>query len=294
MWSDLKETYDRVDGSIVFNMYQKINSVRQNGSSVSEYYHRLNTMWKQFDAIVQLPTCVCQALKEFNGFNTMIKLMQFLMGLDDVYQPVRTNLLMSDPLPTVKHAFSIVSREESHRGSSGNTKSQNVAFISKGQPNQTFENKKQFNRGPNPNLKCSHCNMIGHTVDRCYELVGYPPGFKKKNANQNKKQGGVSSSAGNKSNTASASTGLPFSAEQISKLMSLINEKGTTSECQNSVGGNSFVGLSNVSVIRKLKHIFENFSSCSTLEKNLINKSWITDLVLISTCVNQKMICLTA
>ncbi|XP_076913506.1 uncharacterized protein LOC143572165 [Bidens hawaiensis] len=56
VWQDLKETYDKVDGSVVFGLYQKINSVNQNGNSVTEYYHKLNTMWKQFDAMVQLPT----------------------------------------------------------------------------------------------------------------------------------------------------------------------------------------------------------------------------------------------
>nr|XP_023901990.1 uncharacterized protein LOC112013839 [Quercus suber] len=36
---------------------------------------------------------------------------------------------------------------------------------------------------------CTHCNMLGHTVDKCYKLHGYPPGYKHKgkpnsNANQ--------------------------------------------------------------------------------------------------------------
>ncbi|XP_076956093.1 uncharacterized protein LOC143631129 [Bidens hawaiensis] len=99
VWRDLKETYNKVDGSVVFGLYQKINPVNQNGNSVAEYYHKLNTMWKQFDAM-------------------------FLMGLDDVYQSVRTSLLTRDPLPTIKTAFSIISREESHKNSSGTSRSQ--------------------------------------------------------------------------------------------------------------------------------------------------------------------------
>ncbi|GKD06930.1 ribonuclease H-like domain-containing protein [Tanacetum coccineum] len=46
----------------------------------------------------------------------LMKLMQFLMGFDDYYQPVRTALLTRDPLPHVKDAYAIVSREESHKG----------------------------------------------------------------------------------------------------------------------------------------------------------------------------------
>ncbi|GKB84249.1 hypothetical protein Tco_0956521 [Tanacetum coccineum] len=56
----------------------------------------------------------------------LMKLMQFLMGLDDCYHPVRSSLLTRELLPKVKDAYIVVSREESHRGvydSSGVTES---------------------------------------------------------------------------------------------------------------------------------------------------------------------------
>ncbi|GKE90991.1 ribonuclease H-like domain-containing protein, partial [Tanacetum coccineum] len=40
---------------------------------------------------------------------------KFLMGLDDVYQPIRSNILTREPLPLVKTAFAVISGEESHR-----------------------------------------------------------------------------------------------------------------------------------------------------------------------------------
>ncbi|GJX81265.1 reverse transcriptase domain-containing protein, partial [Tanacetum coccineum] len=53
--------------------------------------------------------------KHYENHANQIKLMQFLMGLDDVYQPIRSNILMREPLPLMKTAFAIVSGEESHR-----------------------------------------------------------------------------------------------------------------------------------------------------------------------------------
>ncbi|XP_071695774.1 uncharacterized protein [Rutidosis leptorrhynchoides] len=115
VWTELKETYDKVDGFVIFNLYQKINSITQNGSVVSDYYHKLNSLWKQYDIMVQLPSCDFTSSKAFKDHTSLIKLMQFLMGLDDVYQPIRSNILTRDPLPSVNTAFSIISREESHR-----------------------------------------------------------------------------------------------------------------------------------------------------------------------------------
>ncbi|KAJ0922526.1 putative RNA-directed DNA polymerase [Helianthus annuus] len=237
VWADLKETYDKIDGSVIFGLHQKINSLSQNGTSVSDYYHKLNTMWKQFDQMIQLPSCTCHASKEFNDFSHMIKLMQFLMGLDDVYHPVRTNLLTSETLPSVKTAFSIISREESHRNSKNPLKdqTQNVGFVSK--TNQSFETKKKFNRGPNPNLKCTHCNKLGHTVDRCYEIVGYPQNSKSR-SNQSTKSFASNNSVSNKVESSSASTIPALTPDQVSRLLGLLNER-TGESSQNANVGDS-------------------------------------------------------
>ncbi|KAL9995437.1 putative RNA-directed DNA polymerase [Helianthus debilis subsp. tardiflorus] len=240
VWEDLKETYDKVDGSVVYDLFKKINCISQNGSSVADYYNKLTTMWKQFDAMVQLPTCSCKAAKDYNDFSMLIKLMQFLMGLDDVYQPVRTNLLTREVFPSVKVAYSVVSREESHRLASSGSKGQNVSFVSKS--SQSFESKKKPNnqRGPNPNLKCTHCNMVGHTVDRCFELIGYPPGFRKRSNNLSGKTGVSSkSNAVIGSSTSASNSGLPFTPEQIAKLLSLVGDKSGTES--SGIGGESIM-----------------------------------------------------
>ncbi|GJU52807.1 ribonuclease H-like domain-containing protein, partial [Tanacetum coccineum] len=68
----------------------------------------------------------CDASKELGLHQELMKLMQFLMGLDDCYQPVRSSLFTRELLLKVKDAYIVVSREESHRGvyeSSGVTES---------------------------------------------------------------------------------------------------------------------------------------------------------------------------
>nr|GEW21387.1 ribonuclease H-like domain-containing protein [Tanacetum cinerariifolium] len=42
VWDELKETYDKVDSSVTFNLHHKINSLSQNGSSIADYYHSSN------------------------------------------------------------------------------------------------------------------------------------------------------------------------------------------------------------------------------------------------------------
>ncbi|GJZ02801.1 ribonuclease H-like domain-containing protein [Tanacetum coccineum] len=87
----------------------------QNGSSIADYYHKLNTLWKQYDAMIELPKCVCNASEGFKKHNQLLKLMKFLMGLDDSYMQIRSFILSRETLPDVRSAYAIISSEESHR-----------------------------------------------------------------------------------------------------------------------------------------------------------------------------------
>nr|KYP53677.1 Retrovirus-related Pol polyprotein from transposon TNT 1-94 [Cajanus cajan] len=39
-------------------------------------------------------------------------------------------------------------------------------------------------------LKCEHCQKMGHTEDKCYEIIGYPPDWGKKNKERKDNRGG--------------------------------------------------------------------------------------------------------
>ncbi|GKD08479.1 hypothetical protein Tco_1188164, partial [Tanacetum coccineum] len=93
VWNELKKTYDKIDGFVVFDLMHKINNPKQGRTA-----------------------CTCD-VKSGNAKHTqLIRLMQFLMGLNEVCQPIRSIILAKDHLPNVKDAFNIYSRKESHRG----------------------------------------------------------------------------------------------------------------------------------------------------------------------------------
>ena len=97
------------------------------------------------------------------------------------------------------------------------------------------------NRGPNPNLNCKHCGKIGHTIERCYELVGFPPGFKRfpnQNTGKQNFNANVDIKQSDKQSSSSMSSG--FTADQMKKLLSLINETSSGSVHANMAGKASF------------------------------------------------------
>nr|GEX14684.1 hypothetical protein [Tanacetum cinerariifolium] len=146
VWKELKETYDKIDGSIVFTLAELIDHGK------------------------------------------LMRLMQFLMGLDDVYRPIRSSLLTRKILPKVRDAFMIVAREECHRGISSSSikaeKPQASVFVARTNDNKRNNNSNwnngnsssgNGNRG-NYNLLCKNYSLKGHTIERYFEIIGYPPG----------------------------------------------------------------------------------------------------------------------
>nr|GEU35481.1 ribonuclease H-like domain-containing protein [Tanacetum cinerariifolium] len=63
--------------------------------------------------------CTCHAADDFKKHNQLMKLMQFLMGLDDTYMQISSSIISKETLPDVKSAYVIISSEESHRIATG-------------------------------------------------------------------------------------------------------------------------------------------------------------------------------
>ncbi|GJY90672.1 ribonuclease H-like domain-containing protein [Tanacetum coccineum] len=73
VWDELEETYDKMDGSVIFNVIHKINGLKQGELSVPEYYHKLNSLWREFDTLTLLPACTCAAHEWVLKHNQLVR-----------------------------------------------------------------------------------------------------------------------------------------------------------------------------------------------------------------------------
>lgn len=85
IWANFCETYHKADGSVIFNVNQKINSLTHGSLSLSYYFNKLDSYWKEFDALTNLTECSGEAANSFKNHSKLMKLMQFLSGLDESY-----------------------------------------------------------------------------------------------------------------------------------------------------------------------------------------------------------------
>jgi len=111
--------------------------------------------------------------------------MKFLVGLHDSYSAIRSQLLPQSPLPSMRKVFSLPLQEESQRSLTNaiGVPIDSQAMVAEQSMNQSFRpgpiyaNRFTKQKGKLDTI-CSYCGYSGHLVDKCFQLIGYPPGWK--------------------------------------------------------------------------------------------------------------------
>nr|XP_009804863.1 PREDICTED: uncharacterized protein LOC104250028 [Nicotiana sylvestris] len=106
------------------------------------------------------------------------------MGLNDIYSAVRSNILMLTPLPSVNQAYSLFIQDEKQREIHVAQHPVETAFLEGNQ--QTYFQKYANREGKfkanleekKSNLMCNYCKKPGHSIDKCYGIIGFPSTLK--------------------------------------------------------------------------------------------------------------------
>ncbi|GMI79002.1 hypothetical protein like AT1G21280 [Hibiscus trionum] len=113
VWADLKERFNKVDGSRIFFLHREIATLSEGEFSISDYFSRLKLLWAEYETLIPFTSCECEVSQQNLKHLVRQKLFQFLMGLAESYAAVRSQILLMQPLPSVNQAYSMLLQEES-------------------------------------------------------------------------------------------------------------------------------------------------------------------------------------
>ncbi|CAL1397449.1 unnamed protein product [Linum trigynum] len=169
IWLDLKQRFGTSSAGRAYELRGLISSLRQEKQSVSAFYTKLRTYWDELQVVSINPKCSCSGCSCNIAEQTRTKLeterlFDFLLGLDEVFSVVRTHILSLRPTPSLVEAYHMVAAEEQQRQLTAGRRPtiDSAAFQTSGE--------KESDDKP----RCSHCRKLGHTVEMCYKLIGYP------------------------------------------------------------------------------------------------------------------------
>ena len=183
MWIELQNLFSQGNGPKIYNLQKEISHISQNHMLVSEYYTKFKRLWDQLLNFEPLPECSCGAMKLLSTSHNKAYVMRFLMGLNENYETLRSQILTYDSFPSMSKVCSLVLQEESHKnlGHGGSSSSQgDVVAMYANSKNNSGNSSWNKGNGKKERPFCTHCNVLGHTIEKCYKLHGYPLGYKPK------------------------------------------------------------------------------------------------------------------
>nr|XP_023894220.1 uncharacterized protein LOC112006153 [Quercus suber] len=188
IWNDLKNHFAQTNGPRVFNLQKDIAGLHQGEMSITDFFTQLKVFWDQLQNLSPFPSCtcgkcICNINKRLTDLQVRELVMKFLMGLNDSFSQVRSQVLLMDPIPSLSKVYSLLIQEETQRS---------VPNASFAKVDSTILAAKLSNEHLGPFLggvvgkrkekpTCTHCGKTSHTVDKCYKKYGFPLGFKFKN-----------------------------------------------------------------------------------------------------------------
>lgn len=186
LWSEVCERFGQTNGPQIYQLKKELDNLRQENLSVVVYFSKLKKCWDELQNLRNFPTCSCGVIakcscsfmKKLNDFDAEEKLMQFLLGLNSSFENVISNILATDPLPSINRAYYIVQQNEKQKEISGfNHVNHEVSALAV-QRSQTYV-KKDWKKDKY-DRKCDFCKGKGHTKEQCFKIIGYPDWYNPK------------------------------------------------------------------------------------------------------------------
>lgn len=188
-------------------------------------------------------TCTCGAQQSQSDAQHKDNVFHFLMGLNDSYGNVKTQILLIEPLPSISKVYSLILQKEKRRQIGQGTEmvvEPTVLYVNNSNHGKRFHGN-QGGKGGNSKKErpiCTYCGIVGHIADKCYKLLGYPLGYKpkgKSSANQ------VSSEIFGNSMPSNGSSFGNFNSQLVpAKVAEMMNYSHQFNDSQGHFNGTQF------------------------------------------------------
>ncbi|KAK9677620.1 hypothetical protein RND81_11G156300 [Saponaria officinalis] len=184
LWTEIIDRYGQPNSLEIYQLKKELASMSQENLSLVDYYGKLKRSWEHIDSLDPLPLCTCGALnactchllKRILDRETSAKLIQFLMGLSDTFEHVKTHVLSMDPLPPFNKTLGLLHKIETqkqiHTASDAFTSDTATYNTVRSKASTGTYKKVKFDHSVAQTevKECGYCHHLGHTKNECYKF----------------------------------------------------------------------------------------------------------------------------
>ncbi|XP_070660431.1 uncharacterized protein [Malus domestica] len=177
--------YDGSDESQYYELRCKATRTRHDGRPVNLYFTELKGVWQDLDKRRPIKMVCAADLRTHTEELSKDRVYDFLAGLDNGFDQVRSEILRIKPILGIEECFNLVRREAQRKttmlGTKAITTSSSMTMVTKSPspsmrlpPTGTPRSNCTQEDIDKDKLHCNHCNGKQHTEETCFELHGYP------------------------------------------------------------------------------------------------------------------------
>ncbi|KAK9715248.1 hypothetical protein RND81_06G152600 [Saponaria officinalis] len=198
LWDDIEQRFSIGNGPKLHRIKGSIAACKQGDKeTISDYYGRLKKLWDELDKYDRNPTCSCggckcEMNKKLDKKRDESKVHDFLLGIYSAYSTIASNLLLQEPLPSLNRAYATLIQEEGVQGKvlhvagarGGDDRAEPMGFAARSTPSLVVARSKDtLNKESDGRPYCDNCDKYGHVRARCYDIIGYPKGWRDRGKN---------------------------------------------------------------------------------------------------------------
>lgn len=204
VWRVLRIRFSQGDYFRIADLQEQIYGLKQDSQITTDYATQLDLFvmnlwkWGQLFLAAVIQSVAVMQIRNFI-YQQMNQVICFRKGLNDNFWTIHSQIVHMDPVPDVDRVFALVLQHQSQLHVTRNRASVENGLL----PNNLVaaQMKKSFNKRP----LSTFCGMQGHTIDKCYQKHGYPPGYKFTNKQVHSVQ----------ANIETPSAGFPMASTQL-------------------------------------------------------------------------------
>ncbi|KAE9587451.1 hypothetical protein Lalb_Chr23g0273761 [Lupinus albus] len=118
VWKDLQGRFSQGDMFRISDLLHDFYHFDQGSFTLSEYFIELKSLWEEIELFRRIPNykcsaqCICGIVELVRTYREQNYVMKFLIGLNEQYAQVRSQIMLIEPLPNITKVFSMLSQQE--------------------------------------------------------------------------------------------------------------------------------------------------------------------------------------
>ncbi|KAH6811157.1 hypothetical protein C2S51_024919 [Perilla frutescens var. frutescens] len=189
LWGELHKHFGKKNGPRLYKLHREIATYTQHTQTVMVYFNNLTSLWDDLALLKNSRMCTCAAYEDMKADLKEEHLMRFLMGLSDLFETIRQQILILNPLPTVSQAYSMILQVNDQINVSNQLTEgadHGALYINQKGGYREDAMKRRLSKEEKSKLRCEHCGGSEHVKSECFDIIGVPDWYKKYKTNKGK------------------------------------------------------------------------------------------------------------